>query len=193
MALICRPCFAQSAHMPRVRLRHRALGRRVGRNAGTGELALHRSDVDDLALAARDHVPGDGLADVEDARNVGAEQLLPLLDGKSSSGERNCMPALLTRMSIAPSLSIVATPSGRPRRRDIESATATVCRGRGLLRRRRQACCARGRSGHLGAMLCEPCAMASPIPWEDPVMSARLPARSNNSNATAGTFSMHLV
>ena len=35
-----------------------------------------------LPLAARDHVTGDGLADIERARNIGGEQLLPFIDGE---------------------------------------------------------------------------------------------------------------
>jgi hypothetical protein len=57
-------------------------------------------------------VTGDSLADIERARNIGGEQLLPFIDRKSSSGERNCMPALLIRISIAPEFfSIASTPS----------------------------------------------------------------------------------
>jgi hypothetical protein len=59
---------------------HRALGRRVGRDARPGQFALHRGDVDDLAPAAPNHVTGDGLTDIERARNIGGEQLVPFLD-----------------------------------------------------------------------------------------------------------------
>jgi hypothetical protein len=61
---------------------HRALCRRVGRDARPGQFALHGRDVDDLAVAAPDHVTGDGLADIERTRNIGGEQLLPFLDRK---------------------------------------------------------------------------------------------------------------
>src|SRR5258705_4683168 len=61
---------------------YRALRGRVRRDARPREFALHRSDVDDLAMATSDHVTGDGLADIERARNIGGEQLLPFLDRK---------------------------------------------------------------------------------------------------------------
>src|SRR5882757_2370253 len=60
----------------------RALGGGVRRNSRPREFALHGGDVDDLAMATSDHVTGDGLADIERARNIGGEQLLPFLDGK---------------------------------------------------------------------------------------------------------------
>src|SRR6266481_4790686 len=59
-----------------------ALRGRVGRDARPREFALHGGDVDDLALAASDHMTGDGLADIERTRNIGDEQLLPFFDGE---------------------------------------------------------------------------------------------------------------
>jgi hypothetical protein len=57
---------------------HRALAGGVGRDVRPAQLALHRTDVDDLAAPARDHPARDRLADDEDAVDVGAHQLVPV-------------------------------------------------------------------------------------------------------------------
>jgi hypothetical protein len=61
---------------------HGPLRSGVRRDARPREFALHGGDVDDLATATSDHVAGDGLADIEHARNIGGEQLLPFFDRK---------------------------------------------------------------------------------------------------------------
>jgi len=43
---------------------------------------VNGGDVDDFAPAAGDHRAGNRLADVEDARDVGGQELLPLIDGE---------------------------------------------------------------------------------------------------------------
>src|SRR4030095_8978265 len=55
---------------------HRALAGGVGRDVRAAQFALHRTDVDDLAAAARNHVPGHRLADQEHAVDVGFHQLV---------------------------------------------------------------------------------------------------------------------
>jgi hypothetical protein len=57
-----------------------AFGRAVWRDTGPGELALHRSDIDDLAAASRYHAPGNPLTDEECARQVGRHQVVPVLE-----------------------------------------------------------------------------------------------------------------
>ena len=56
---------------------HRALGSAVGRDAGAAELALHGADIDDLAMAARDHVTGNGLPHEEDTVEVNGGDAVP--------------------------------------------------------------------------------------------------------------------
>ena len=91
------PCpWSGSAPRPWWRCRARCSAR--------AERGLHRGDVDDLAGAARDHAPrATAWPTYEDAgQTLVAHEPLPGLGGKSSSGARCCMPALLTRMSIGP-------------------------------------------------------------------------------------------
>ena len=76
MALTLSPYRAQSVDMPVVRLATAPFDARVGCDAGPGQRRLHRCDVDDPAFAPSDHVACDGLADVEDGRDVGAHQPL---------------------------------------------------------------------------------------------------------------------
>ena len=49
---------------------------------GPREFALHRTDIDDPAALARDHVPRDRLPDEEHAVEVGAHQFAPGLLGE---------------------------------------------------------------------------------------------------------------
>src|SRR5262245_49786956 len=102
------------------------------------------------------------------------------------------MPALLTRISIGPTVcSMAATPS-RTASATVTSkpATATSC----PLEVRLAAAASslvRSRPFRMTEAPCSasPRASASPMPWDDPVTRARLPARLNSSNATRG-FSM---
>ena len=61
---------------------HGAFGGGVGRDARAGQRCLHGGDVDDFAVPAFDHVVGDGLADVKDGGNIGAQQLLERVGGE---------------------------------------------------------------------------------------------------------------
>src|SRR6185295_5095456 len=57
---------------------HGALAGGVGRDVGPAQFALYRTDVDDLAAAAVNHVARHRLADQEHAVDVGLHQLVPV-------------------------------------------------------------------------------------------------------------------
>ena len=85
---------------------------------GPAELALHRADVDDLAAAARDHAgaPPPGRRGTR-CRRWCASARASRASSNSSSGARRCMPALLTRMSMAPMSRSMRVDGRRDRRR----------------------------------------------------------------------------
>jgi hypothetical protein len=62
------------------------LGRSVVRLAEVAHLADDRGHVDDAAAAALDEVREGGVRAVEDAAEVGGDDLLPLLDGHAADG-----------------------------------------------------------------------------------------------------------
>ena len=66
---------------------HRVLGSRVGRQEGRVAFGSRGRDVDDLAVAALDHVRGDRLAEEEGALDVYVVVAVPLLAGEV--GERS--------------------------------------------------------------------------------------------------------
>ena len=139
-----------------------------------------------LPCAPGDHVAGHGLADVEDCRDVSLQQLFEFFRcGKSSSGVRCCMPALLTRMPMAchrpfskPSTAasdgaVVGGVEGKlvdfctfgPQL--VSAAAASFCSSRPFRTTAAPACA-------------RPRARAKPIPWEEPVTSAVAPVRSKS-------------
>ena len=65
---------------------YRPLAGHVGRDIRAAYLALHRTDVDDLAALARYHFPRDGLSYQEDAVDVRAHQFVPVLFRKILQG-----------------------------------------------------------------------------------------------------------
>ena len=84
-------------------LLHAAAAGAVGAEAGVTGDAGDRADVDDAAVAARDHVPGDGLGDEEVPRRLVSRIVFQSSQVTSTAGLRMLQPALLTRMSMWPS------------------------------------------------------------------------------------------
>ena len=69
---------------------------------------MRRGDVDDAAASLRFFMPGTAPDRVEGGRKVDGDDRVPLLDGNSSIGATNWMPALLTSTSTPPNCSSAA-------------------------------------------------------------------------------------
>ena len=100
------------AHAPR-EVAHGALRRGVGGDARSRQFALHAADVDDLAAAARNHVPRHGACPRRTrCRGWCAMSSRQSASVNFSSGARRWMPALLTRMSIGPEAGLDGVHAG---------------------------------------------------------------------------------